>query len=268
MKVFDFNVHPSGKVRKENSSMSLEASLSLDEYRAELEDLDRYFLGKNYFINLMLFNVFLTPLSDCLSNLLKQDNILFSITALVNFRRESIFETLESFSSSRSSGIKFHSYFQRITEEDFPAILRVAKYAEKKGMFICVDTSYGTSGMYRFDNMKLACVLADEVSCPIILLHSGGLRVLEAMLLAEDKPHVFLETSFSLPYYQGSTIEEDIVFAYKKLGPSRLIYGSDYPYVDFDKSKRIALEYFAKCGFSDEEIQAIMFDNAFNLVGK
>ncbi len=266
VKIFDFNVHPWNVRFPQDITASSESVLnfsllseSLSAFKYQTKDV---LSGASFMI--FNFGLFEQEAEQVFCSEPFQD---YSFIALIDFRKES----LTPFSRLRACGvrgIKFHSYFQHIEEKDFPRILEISKIAEKEGMFICVDTSYGTSGMYRFDNMKLACLLAEEISCPIILLHSGGARILEAMLLAEDKPNVFLETSFSLPYYEGSSVEDDIVFTYRKLGASRLIFGSDYPYVDLKESQKVALRYFGRCGFSKEDVEAIMFENGHALVNR
>lgn len=260
--MFDFNVH-------------LPSSRSNHEFELEVYDISEVIKIVNSKtrsvenLNLMLF-------SDNIINSRSGLRILFdniekkniSLSILANFRDPDAFYKIKYARDIGAKGIKFHSYHQKIRSQDFSCVLDVARYAENLGMFVCIDTSYGTSGMYLFDNMKLACFLSDNLSCPIILLHSGGLRIMEAMLLAEEKKNVFLETSFTLPYYKGSSIEFDIIFAYRKLGASRIIYGSDFPYIDVDYSFSVACEYLDKCGFSDLEREDILTNNALNITNR
>ena len=267
MRYFDFNLHFPPLNDTGASANSSESERPYSCLLRTLEEMKDSLVLRISGGNFMLFNYGVYKDRNFFRSFLKKIALCYptySLTVLLDFRTASGSD-LECLSSCGVKAIKFHSYVQRIEESDFLSIITMAKRAEELGMFLCVDTSFGTSGMYRYDNLKLACALADEVSCPIVLLHSGGLRVMEAMLLAEEKSNIYLETSFSLPYYEGSTVEEDIVFVYKKLGASRLIYGSDYPYVSLEDSEGIALRYFRKSGFSDDEIQAIMYNNAVAL---
>ncbi len=262
--IYDFNLH------FHRSSKSLPTNEGALTY----QDIANYLtINKKTFAsfsggNFMLFSHGLTADKSSFNSLIKdlfKQYSDYSVTILVDFRDEGVIDNIRFMSSIGIKSIKFHSYFQKIAEDDYSSVLNISKHAEELGMLICIDTSYGTSGMYRFDNMKLACLITEEVSCPIVLLHSGGSRALEAMLLAEDKANIFLETSFSLPYYEGSTIEKDIVFAYKKLGASRIIYGSDFPYVSLGEAEMCTLRYLEKCGFSEKEISMVMYENAINL---
>ena len=100
-----------------------------------------------------------------------------------------------------------NSYLQKITIKDYDLVIKAFKYASKLGLLLCIDGSYGTSKMFKYDNLKLACAVADKIPLSkIIIIHSGGFRLIQALLLALDKKNVSLDTSFSLPYYKNSSI--------------------------------------------------------------
>jgi predicted TIM-barrel fold metal-dependent hydrolase len=160
----------------------------------------------------------------------------------------------------------FQSYLQKITPADYPEILRVAQFVSARKGLICVDTSYGTSRMYAYDNLKLAAFISEMITAtPIILIHAGGLRILEAMLLADLQPNIYLETSFSVDYYRGSSVAQDFAFAFRKLGAERILYGSDFPYVDPTQAATQMQEYLDQHGFTLAEQAAIMGDNGRTL---
>lgn len=270
MNVFDCNIHFSalGAVDRPH--------LTSDETRMGPDDLEACYEAQGPAIkkavraaNFMLFNqeLFFGDGLPGFMDRVRRDLPGSAFTALIDFRRKDAPEAVALAASQGVRGLKFHSYFQRIAVEDFPAALAAARCAQAAGLFVCVDTSYGTSGMYRYDNLRLACLLAESLTCPIVLLHSGGLRVFEAMLLAEEHDHVFLETSFSPHYYRGSTVEENFRWAYRKLGAHRLLYGSDYPYLGLEESVREMRLFLEQSGFSEKDLAAVMLDNARSLVG-
>jgi len=134
-------------------------------------------------------------------------------------------------------------------------------------MPIFLDTSYGSLGMYRYDNLKLAAFLLDEIkSVPVVLLHSGGSRILEAYLLADACPNVYLESSFSLPYYLGSTVERDMAFAYKKLS-GKVLYGSDYPYINMAHSIESFSKFVNDWQFTDDQVDGFLNSNVKKVFG-
>lgn len=212
--------------------------------------------------NFMLFNESLTP--DELSEFTaKVNNYLpgSRFTMLGKFRESSSAKRLQELKYAGLDAVKFHCYFQKIAETDFDSVLELSKSAADIDMPIMIDTSYGSTGMYKYDNLKLATYLLEEInSVPIVLLHSGGARVLEAFLLADACPNVYLETSFSLPYYIGSSVEQDLAFAYKKV-KDKVIYGSDFPYVDMDTSMNTFLNFMREWQFTENEIEAFLSTN-------
>ncbi|BAH75954.1 amidohydrolase family protein [Solidesulfovibrio magneticus] len=265
MNIFDCNIHFSllGAVDRPH--------LTSDETRMGPADLEACFDVQGAAIqaavraaNFMLFNqeLFFGDGLDGFMGRVRRALPGSTFTALIDFRRQDAPNAVALAAAQGVRGLKFHSYFQRIAEEDFPAALAVARRAQDLGLFVCVDTSYGTSGMYRYDNLRLACLLAEMLTVPIILLHSGGLRVFEAMLLAEDHDHVYLETSFSPHYYQGSTVEDNFRWAYRKLGAHKLLYGSDHPYLGLEQSQRHMRLFLEHCRFSPTDIAAVFHDNA------
>lgn len=62
---------------------------------------------------------------------------------------------------------------------------------------------------------------------PTIIAHMGAVwNVPEAIIVSERQPHVYLETS--------ATLLSDVRRAYARLGPSKILMGSEWPGSDFD----------------------------------
>jgi len=269
MKIFDFNLHLPLALN-DSVEQSLETELMHDGqslYKAFSQHKDKiegYVNGAN----IMLFSADALldnaepSFIESVSNLFDH----FTMTVMLDFRSKEAYSALDALSKKNISAIKFHSYFQKITDSDFPDVLRLSEYAQSLGISVAVCTSYGTSNMYLFDGMHLACYLSNAITrVPLILLHSGGAKAIDAMLLAAEKKNVYLESSFSLNYYQGSTIEKDLAFSYRKIGVDRILYGSDYPYVSMEDSIRVAQEFFLSNHYSEVEMEKIFFLNAMNL---
>jgi uncharacterized protein len=242
--VFDINIHLphresnlQGFLREESFMRSKELIHGFNHYHDEFSDI----MGGNF----MIFNeniehneiqIFSNYVRD------KMKNSFF--TLLTNFRFTS-FDYLEKMKESGVSAIKFHSYVQKISDLDFDDVLECSKNAEKLGLPIFIDTSYGTSKMYQHDNLKLAAFLLDHIkSVPVVLLHSGGSRVLEAFLLAASCDNVFLDSSFSVDTYLGSSVEIDLAYTYNQIGFDRVVYGSDMPYVSSNDSLNSIKKFF------------------------
>ena len=196
----------------------------------------------------------------------KSCSLEYTITALTDFRRADCHEYLLRAKTSGIKAIMFNSYLQQIAAHEFELVCKVCQIAEELGLIICVDGSYGTSKMFIYENMKLACYLADRITkSKIVIVHSGGYNIIQAMLLALDKTNVWLDTSFSLPYYIGSSLETDFAFAYKKMNYQRVVFGSDNPYMDIDDCITIHNRFFEQHNFPAKAIEDIFFNNAKTL---
>lgn len=270
MQIFDFNVHLS--LVKDNGrdvNKTIEADLALRE-DGLIEGLEVYkslqhnIQGANFqLFNTNLFDGTIEKFKSEVNNVIGKP----SLTALVDFRRDDVEAYIDRAVLVGIKAIMFNSYLQSITEDDFKKVVQVCKLAESKGLAICIDGSYGTSKMYRYLNLPLACEVSEEVTeVPIIIIHSGGANIIEAMLLALEKSNIFLETSFSLNFYLGSSLEKDYAFAYKKIGTDRVLFGSDYPYHNYSQSLQNQLNFFEKHNFSNDDIERILYNNAIALI--
>jgi len=271
-KVFDFNIHlPHFYLNDWNHLVYDESDYTIEQLKKNYEhfavELKEYVCGGNFmFLNESI--LFQEGIHGILSKL-KNDFESCLFTFIIDFRRDDCESLVEKAIEHGAAGIKFHSYLQKICFEDFENVLRITKYAEQKNLFVCIDTSYGTSGMYKYDNLKLAAFLSEFINdVPIVLLHSAGIRIFEAMLLADCKKNIYLETSFSLPYLLGSSLENDFAFAYKKIGADRILYGSDFPYISQRDSMNIMMTFFEKYNFSNTDVENIMINNALNFFCK
>ena len=190
-KIFDFNVHLP-YVLKNDSNQSvynetdIEADQIFESYRKYSKILKETICGANFmFLN---EKILLQKELDNIIKTIKNDFERCYFTFIVDFRKDKYEYLIDRAIECGAHGVKFHSYIQKISLDDFADVLKVSQYAENHGLFICIDTSYGTSGIYRYDNLRLAAFLSEFISdVPIILLHSAGIRILEAMLLADCK---------------------------------------------------------------------------------
>lgn len=262
-KIFDFNIHLPIKELKPIDKVIA------DDLRLEEENLiqglnyNRTYLESIEGSNVLLFNtnLFSNPISNFLKRAQSFKNI--NLTSLIDFRRNDIYQYIDFLIENSVKSVMVNSYLQNISDEDIPIVLKVFKYCASKGLFIFIDGSYGTSKMLDYDNLKLMCSIAEQIKhTPIVIIHSGGLRVKEAMLLALENQNIYLDTSFSLPFYLGSSLEQDFAFAYKKIGIERVFFGSDMPYNEPTESIYQHLQFFKKYRFSDNEIEKIFCHNA------
>lgn len=267
MKVFDFNIHlPWLKSDDVNDVIYQDMNLSqkevivgFDFHQAHINQVDG--------ANVLLFNPNLfDEVQEDVNDALKKKLSLYECTHLVDFRRQDCRAYLEKAKEFGISAIMFNSYLQKIAPNDYASVIAVCKIAQELNLIVCIDGSYGTSKMYTYKNLELACLVADIVTeVPIVIVHSGGSNVIDAMHLALDKKNVWLDTSFSLPFYLGSSLERDFAFVYKKMDCERIVFGSDHPYMDLKETIDLHINFFDKYQFGQHQIDNIMFYNAQHL---
>ena len=190
----------------------------------------------------------------------------FPVALAVDFRRPDAAARLERAHARGVAALKFHPYLQQIVPDDYDRASALARDADRLGMFVMVCCSYGTRALERHDGVRLAARFADRVSCPIVMSHGGGRQVLDAMLVAADAKQVLLETSFSLPYYVGSSIETDFAFAMRKLGAARWMFGSDAPFVPLGEAIASTRAFFDRHRFTSAETDQIFHGTAAALL--
>lgn len=190
----------------------------------------------------------------------------FAFGCLLNFRERQSFELLEKASELGFVTLKFHPYIQEITDKDFESVALLAQKAESLGMYLTVCGSYGTRALYRHSGTRLAAFLSEKVKCPIIIAHAGGAKLHDAALIADSTPNVFLNTSFFIPYYLGSSLEQDLAFLMKKLGTHRWMYGSDSPYVGLGEALEKTMEFMERHRFTNAEQESFFYGTAKGLL--
>ena len=164
------------------------------------------------------------------------------------------------------SALVVHPYLQNITDDNINTLVQHLVLCKHLNLPIFICTAIASAKMYKISPLKVASIIAENYTGPIILSHGGGLKVLEAMLIAQSYKNVYLDTSFSLPFWQGSSVEQDIAFAIKKIGSDRWLYGSDSPFVDEKKAINAHLKFLEKYQFSQKEIDQIMGQNCTHVL--
>jgi len=201
---------------------------------------------------------------SCLSS--ETTNLAFSI--MPDFRdKQSLRATKLALKNGSIRGIKFHPIHQRIVPEDYNAVNDFFLSLDNEKVILTIDTSYmGYSDIY--SGLGLASCMLPFIKNPVVFAHAGGLRVLEAVNIALQYKNVYLEASFSIPHYLGSSIEQDIAFAIRKAGPKRCLYGSDAPFIELNFAKKDFEKFLIDHKFNEEEREDIFYNTAYNLLNK
>ncbi len=165
-------------------------------------------------------------------------------------------------------GIVIHPYIQNIDNRLYDKLDTLINACENKKLFISVCAAYGSSKMYKYYPLKIVSHIAERFSREIIIIHGGGLKIMESLLLAESYKNIYLETSFSLNYWSESSLIADYAYVFKKIGSKRIIFGSDNPFMPYSESKNFLKNLLKKNKFTNSQINNIFFNNANNLLLK
>jgi predicted TIM-barrel fold metal-dependent hydrolase len=155
-------------------------------------------------------------------------------------------------------GICFHPYLQDIARDSYPPMADLARLASDAGLLVGVCAAYGSRDVYRISPLEALVACAEACGGPVIALHGGGAKIVDAIVIADAFENVFLETSFSLPYWLGSSVETDFAAAIRKLGADRVLFGSDAPFCDRETALSAHRGFFEKHEFSADDVATVM----------
>lgn len=169
-----------------------------------------------------------------------------TFSLLVDFRKPSAAKTIARACRAGVRGIKLLTYEQDIRARDHAAALRAAKEVQRQGMFLTVCATFGGKKMYANDAVALVShLLMGGFEAPLIMAHGGGSRVRDAILIMDDAPNVYADTSFTTTYWAGSPVIDELAYLVDRF-PGRAFFGSDAPYVAWDKAWADARTLLAK----------------------
>lgn len=163
-------------------------------------------------------------------------------------------------------GLKLHPRIQNFKVND-PKVITLVRTAAKLKLPTIIDTlPYGPTLIK--DNLPL---LIDELAhtvpeAKIIMAHMGGHRLLDAMTVVKVNKNVYLDISYTLLSFRGSSLEKDIEFVIKKVGSEKVIYGSDHPSYNLELCYEDSLEILTNMDLTNLEINKIFGENIITLL--
>ena len=176
---------------------------------------------------------------------------------------DSDFDLIKKYvSNQRVKAFVLHPYLQNIFIHQYEYYLEACKKVSNLGVPIIICTAFGSPKIYQIKPLEFSEYIASNISSKVVLSHCGGAKIIEAMLLAEAYSNIYLDTSFTLSYWKGSSVEIDIAFAIKKLDRSKFMFGSDAPFINQQLAINDCIEFLDGNNFSDDYIESILYLNA------
>lgn len=156
--------------------------------------------------------------------------------------------------------LKIHPRVQNVTVSD-PRVIGVLGWAASRRLPVIFDVfPWGSAlddpGIYPLAYHRVAQTMPD---LNLVLAHAGGVRLLDAFMVAKSNRNVFLEFSMTPVYFRGSTLVQDCSFVCDRLPEGRVLYGSDFPNVTIGESLAHARDWTGRLSAS---IQAEFFSGA------
>jgi predicted TIM-barrel fold metal-dependent hydrolase len=166
------------------------------------------------------------------------------------------------FEDKNCVGLKLHPRLDGYPVDSTHTI-NLVRHVGKRGGLVLVDAfADGLGIMNGFDPVAYGRLAQACPDTKIIFAHMGGHRV-----IAKRFPNFYLDVSYSLLYFRGSSVTTDIVYAIKSMKAKKILYGSDYPDRDIATSLNESLQVFREGGLSEQYIQQILYSNSVELLG-
>ena len=140
--------------------------------------------------------------------------------------------SLDQIKDLELDGVKFHPRIQGV---DLEGIMEsgILEAIEKLGIpvMICGWQQSSTVSIESLSPLRIDVVAKRYKSIKFSIAHLGGHRFWDAFTVARSNQNVFLDCSYFLEFFKGTSLETDF-FAALPLIDEKLIYGSDYPEIN------------------------------------
>lgn len=166
-------------------------------------------------------------------------------------------------------GVKLHPRRQGFTIEHVREVIQLVEQAAAYRVPILFDAfPYGDT-YYKIQEVRLIHEVAQAVpNADIIMAHTGGIHVMDALMVVKGNRNVVVDVSFTPFWFAGSSIYSDLVFVLRKLGANRILHGSDSPEVPVGRAVEDTLSLCAQIGFTEGDQSLIFSGNIQRLLSQ
>jgi predicted TIM-barrel fold metal-dependent hydrolase len=159
-------------------------------------------------------------------------------------------------------GLKLHPRLQKF-DVDSDATKRLVRLAGDLNVPVLIDAfPDGTNLMQNFNSVNYAKLALHCPKTRIIWAHMGGHYAIDFMMLAKRLPNIYMDMSYSLLYYRGSSVTQDMVYAMRSMRFERIFYGSDYPDRSLHDSLHSSIQELRNQGVNELEMKKLLESNA------
>ena len=154
-------------------------------------------------------------------------------------------------------GLKLHPRLQNFSLKD-TRIDPLLQKAADLNLPIVIDVFPQGAGLERSFPLLVERLATVVPKGKIIMAHFGGWKLWDALYVAKAHSNIFVDLSYTILYFQGSSLEKDLGFAIKKLGSHRCIYGSDHPEMEIKKTFEASLKVLNQYQLSSQDMDNIL----------
>ena len=164
-------------------------------------------------------------------------------------------------------GLKLHPRLQNFSLEE-AGVTKLVGFAGEMGVPVLIDAfPDGDWLMMGFNPLTFARLARKCPQTKIIIAHFGGHYCLDFMMLAKRIPNIWFDLSYSLLYYAGSPVVDNLLYCCKSMKYRRVMYGSDYPDRSIADTVRMSLKMFEERGIVGDDLDALLWRNAREFFG-
>jgi predicted TIM-barrel fold metal-dependent hydrolase len=186
-------------------------------------------------------------------------------TLLFDFEKNLAF-VKEQVKKKSIQGFKVHSRLQKIAEADYEELYDAFQGIDAEGLPVVFDAFYTGNQMEFQPNLNRIIEFARLFpNNTVIIAHCGGYRVLEYLQHLKNVNNIVFELSFSLSYLKYSSVLKDFQLLLRFADRNRIIFGTDFPYVDANDQLQVFLQLADELNMSEEDRDKILFANACGL---
>lgn len=198
----------------------------------------------------------------------KAEGILFPIAflSIADKTKNELSNQLASIKAKGYVGIKLHPRIGRFLLDN-EILTYVIDKANELGLVVLLCTYlYSNKQSTKVNNIEMLgdVLLRVKESSKVVLLHGGGVRLLETMEIVRSFPNTLLDLSLTFCKYAGSSLDMDIQFLFQQFD-RRLCIGSDHPEIS-QEQLRDRFKYFSN-NISVEKAENIAYKNIISFTG-
>lgn len=158
-------------------------------------------------------------------------------------------------------GLKLHPRLQKF-QPDEPEVIELCRHAGTLNIPVLLDAfPDGTGLMQGFSPLAYAALAKACPNTRFIWAHMGGHHVIDFMMLAKRLENVHFDCSYSLLYFRGSSIPQNMVYAMRSMRFERVFYGSDFPDRTIKESLNASIEVLDEFGVNDTQKERLLYGN-------